>query len=155
MVPLHEPFYLYRIRANSVSTAGSKAGSFLKDWAIIHRSLMAFHAAISKEPGYDHGISECWARQWEKRIVYFWFSPDIIREVPRSKRVETLSLLFENGTGDFELLAQYVPRSTRMAMSWILLFVKHPVCRGVIELLFKLHFALSSGRRKGETGIRA
>ena len=155
VVPLHEPFYLYRIRANSVSTAGSKAGSFLKDWAIIHRSLMAFHAAISKEPGYDHGISECWARQWEKRIVYFWFSPDIIREVPRSKRVETLSLLFENGTGDFELLAQYVPRSTRMAMSWILLFVKHPVCRGVIELLFKLHFALSSGRRKGETGIRA
>ena len=155
VVPLHEPFYLYRIRANSVSTAGSKPGSFHKDWAIILRSLMAFHAEVSKEPGFDRGISACWAHQWENRIVYFWFSPDNLRAIPREKRMETLSVLFENGTGDFELLAQYVPCSTRMAMSWIRMFVKHPACRGMVELLFKLYFALSGGNREGAKSIKA
>lgn len=155
VVPLHEPFYLYRMHANSVSSAGEKAGYFLGDWAIILRSLMAFHARISKEPGYDRGISVCWAYQWERRIVYFWFSPDNLRAIPREKRVESLSVLFENGTRDFDLLAQYVPYSTRVAMNWIRLFVKYPACRGMIEILFKLHSALFSGHVKDAESIRA
>ena len=156
VIPLHEPFYLYRIRENSISTAGmSKAGFFLKDWAIILRSLMAFHAEISKEPGYDYGISRSWARQWEKRIMYFWFSPNSLMAIPREKRVETLSILFENGIGDFELLARYVPCSTRLAMHWIKVFAKHPACRGTIEFLIKLYFALFGGNGKGASSINA
>ena len=143
VVPLHEPFYLYRIRENSISTEGmSKTGFFHKDWAIILRSLMAFYAGVSKEPGFDHGISKCWARQCEERIVYFWFSPDNLRAIPREKRMETLSVLFENGTGDFELLSRDVSFPTWLAMLWIRVFVKHPACRGTIEFLFKLYFAL-------------
>ena len=155
VVPLHEPFYLYRIRENSISTAGmSQAGFFHRDWAIILRSLMAFHARVSKEPGFDRGISKSWARQWERRIVSFWFSPDNLRAVSREKRVETLSLLFENGAGDYKLLARYVPCSTRLAMHWIFVFSKHPACRGTIEFLFKLYFAMFPSCRKGMEGIR-
>ncbi len=154
VVPLHEPFYLYRIRANSVSDAAKKPGIYLKDWAVIQRSLFAFHAEVSKEPGFDRYLSERVAYQWLRRIVYFWFSPDNLRAVPRAKRVETLSMLFENGTGDFKLLAQYAPCRTRMTMSWILMFVKHPACRGFVELLFKLHFWLSVRFRKTAKDIR-
>ena len=154
VVPLHEPFYLYRIHANSVSAAGSKAGVFLKDWAIILRSLMAFHAAVSKEPGYDRSISASWARHWEHRIVYFWFSPENLRSIPRARRAETLAMLFENGTGDFDLLARYLPLHSRIAMGWIRLFAGHSVWRGPAEFFFKLYFALSFKLRAETKTIR-
>ena len=35
VVPLHEPFYLYRIRPGSVQTKAKGADYFLKDWSII------------------------------------------------------------------------------------------------------------------------
>ena len=155
VVPLHEPFYLYLIRANSISGAGKKPGTFLKDWAVIQRSLFAFHARVSKEPGHDSGISECWASQWLRRIVFFWFSPDSLKSIPRERRVETLSVLFENDAGDFDLLAQYVPHSTRVAMSLIRLFMHHPACRGMVEFLLRLFFALSPRERRKKKPVHA
>lgn len=149
IVPLHEPFYLYRIRTNSVSTVANKAGFFHKDWAIILRSLLAFHAKVSKEPEFDRGISVSWARQWLQKIFYFWFFPANVSAIPRSSRLGTLEVLFENGTGDFDLLAQYVPLSTRTAMGWVSMFMNHSSCRWLAELLFQWYFALSTMRRAG------
>ena len=70
VVPLHEPFYLYRIQENSVSVLGAKTGGFLKDFAIIIRSLLAFHAAKSKNQGVDPRLSSCWARQWLNWLLF-------------------------------------------------------------------------------------
>ena len=63
VVPLHEPFYIYRIRANSIITAARDPGRFLKDYAVIGRSNLAFHAKISQEPGFDRRISPLWAKK--------------------------------------------------------------------------------------------
>ena len=146
VVPIHEPFYLYRIRVNSVSTAAKGAGYFHKDWAIIQRSLLAFHAEVSKAPSFDRRVSACWARHWIQRIFYFWFSPRSIADIPRQRRLETLNVLFENGFDDFFALAGCVSRSKRTAMGWVRMFVKHPSLRWLAELLFKSYFALSAMR---------
>ncbi len=75
VVPLHEPFYLYRIRPNSVQTKARGAGYFLKDWAIITKSLLAFYAKVSREEGFDERVVPCWIRQWFSRLNFRWFSP--------------------------------------------------------------------------------
>ena len=108
------------------------------------RPQLAFHASVSKEPDFDRNLSVCWARRWLQRIIYFWFSPEKIAAISRSTCVETLKSMFENGFGDFDLLAQYVPRSSRTAMGWTRMFVKHSFCRRLAEFLFELCFGFSA-----------
>ena len=153
VVPLHEPFYLYRIRNNSVSTAAKGAGYFHKDWAIILRSLMAFHTAVSKEPGFDRRISGYWSSQWLQRIFYFWFEPEKIRTISRERRLETLNILFANGLDDLNILLKTAPRSKRIAAGWMVMFLRRPALRGLSEFLFKIYFSLAAAKRKDNSSI--
>ena len=144
VVPLHEPFYLYRLRANSVSSGakGKGAGYFHKDWAIITKSLFAFHARVSREPGFDRRVSVCWARHWVSRFLYFWFDPQNISSIPRERRLETLNILFSDGFDDFNLLLRYVGAGKRIAGWWARAFVRCPVLRGSAELFFRCYFRM-------------
>lgn len=143
VVPLHEPFYLYRLRANSVSSAANVAGYFHKDWAIIIKSLFAFHAQVSRESGFDRRISVCWARHWITLFLYFWFDPQNMNSIPRERRLETLNILFSDGFDNFNLLLKSAGVGKRIAGWWARTFVRCPEMRGLAELFFHCYFRLS------------
>jgi len=147
VVPLHEPFYVYRLQAASVSSSARGAGYFHGDWTVIVRSLLAFHAKASAEPGFDTRISRCWARQWLPWILYFWFDPKNVRDIPRSRRVETLSGVFARGFADFDRLLAAASPSKRVAGLLVKAFVRAAVARKPVELLFALHFKLGAIRK--------
>lgn len=143
VVPLHEPFYLYRINESSVSSSAKGAGYFHKDWAIILKSLLAFHTLVSKDTGFDKRVSSCWGRRWLSLIFYFWFDPQNIKQIPRSLRLETLKSLFSDGFGDFNALLSSATFSRRLQGWWVRAFVKHAFLRSAAEAFFKVYFALS------------
>ena len=155
VVPLHEPFYLYRLRPNSVSSAAKGAGYFYKDWAIINKSLFAFHANVSREPGFDRCVSECWARQWISRFLYLWFMPQSIRAIPRERRLETLNILFSDGFCDFNVLLKYAGKGKRLMGWWARVFVRCPALRWLAEQFFLCYFWLSGlkGRKKTDSCV--
>lgn len=148
VVPLHEPFYIYRIRRNAVGSSAKGPGYFHGDWAVIIRSLLAFHAKVSKEPGFDRRISSIWGNKWISWICYFWFAPENVRSIPRARRVETLVSLFAGGFDDFNTLLHCTPLAKRTAGRWVCAFVRHRTLRGAAELFFKAYFRLSGIRRK-------
>ena len=147
VVPLHEPFYIYRLQAASVSSSARGWGYFHGDWATIIRSLLSFHAQVSAEPGFDRRITETWGRKWTGWIFYFWFDPENVRKIPRARRTETLAALFADGFGDFGVLMKSLPRARRMAGWWVRAFVRHPALRGAAELFFRAYFRLAGARR--------
>ena len=149
VVPLHEPFYLYRIRPNAVGSSAKGPGYFHGDWATIIRSLLAFHAHVSVESRFDGRISDVWGRKWTGWIFYFWFDPGNVRSIPRARRVETLKAIFADGFGDFAALTRTLPRARRVAGWWVRAFVRHPALRGAAELFFRVYFRLSGVRRAG------
>ncbi|MBR4676281.1 MAG: glycosyltransferase [Victivallales bacterium] len=151
VIPLHEPFYRYRIQSASVGSAARGAGYFHRDWAVILRSLLAFHAKVSVEPDFNTQISQHWARQWIQLIFFFWFFPKNIDKIPRALRVETLELLFANGFNDFNLLITAMPQKTKRVLAWWMRqFIRHPSMRTFSEWFFKCYFFLAGFRRKEE-----
>ena len=144
VIPLHEPFYLYRIQSASVSSSARGAGYFHRDFAIILRSLFAFHAKVSADKEFNPIVSEYWARQWIQLIFFFWFYPRNIDKIPRALRVETLELLFDHGFNDFNLLITSIPqKSKRMLAWWIRLFIRCPSMRLFSEWFFRCYFFFS------------
>lgn len=137
VVPLHEPYYLYRIRANSVQTKAKGRGYFHKDFAIGLKSLFAFHAKVSKEPGFDPRVAQSWARAWGTTLFVKWFSSDFVRGIPRRERLETLKIIFADGFGDFDSLMAAGSRQRRFAGKWVKFFVRHPNFGWLSELFFR------------------
>lgn len=138
VVPIHEPFYLYRIRENSVQTKAKGAGYFYKDLAIRLHSLLAFHAKVSKEPGFDRRIAVGWARRWSSTIFARWFGKGFVADIPRERRVETLEIVFSDGFDDFHALLKAGSWGSRVAGRWVEKFMCDPLSRGRIEKRFKL-----------------
>ncbi len=136
VIPIHEQFYLYRIRENSVMTLAKGAGYFYKDLAIRLNSLMAFHSTVSKEPDFDRRVADCWARRWSSAVFSRWFNPMPVKEIPREQRVETLNIVFSNGFDDFHTLLKSAPLSARIAGRWVESYLRNPTRRTFIEKLF-------------------
>ena len=153
VVPLHEPFYLYRIRTGSVQTLAKGADYFMKDWSIITKSLLAFYGKVSREDGFDTRVVPCWIRQWfsEGRMIFLWFFPTRIKEIPREKRVEWLKFIFEDGFGSYDRMMKYGSLPQRAAAFHVRLFVKYPVLRWYAELFFRVYFRLAEQSRPKET----
>lgn len=140
VVPIHEPFYLYRIRTGSVQTKKKSADHFMKDWAIITGSLIAFYGRVSQMPDFDRRVAPCWTRQWLSRMNYRWFSEKSLRMIPREKRLETLKSIFANGFDSYRDLLKYGSFPQRMAGYWVLTFIRHPSMRWAAELFFRHYF---------------
>ena len=151
VVPLHEPFYLYRIRPNSVQTKAKGADYFMKDWAIITKSLLAFYDKVSREDGFDTRVVPCWIRQWLSRMNHTWFSMKAQKMIPREKRVEWLKFIFKDGFGSYDRMMKYGSFPHRVAAFHVRLFVKYPVLRGYSELFFQVYFRLAYRTRPKET----
>ena len=140
VVPIHEPFYLYRIRENSVQTKAKGAGYFYKDLAIRLKALMAFHAKVSQAPDFDRRIARAWARRWTSTIFSRWFDRASVRDIPRERRVETLEIVFADGFDDFHALLEAASRGSRIAGKWVETYMRDPSSRGKIEKKFALWY---------------
>ena len=147
VVPTHEPFYLYRRREGAI-TISVRHASQLQDQAIIHKSLLAFHAKIHGEAGFDERISVGWSQSWLNWMFPLWFWPWRVSNIPRSVRYDTLRFLFSDGFDDFNLLLKHASLTRRIAGWWFRLFVKRPRLQFASELFFRCYFRLSE-RRKG------
>lgn len=151
VIPLHEPFYLYRIRVNSVQTKAKGLDYFMKDWAVITGSLLDFYGKVSGNANYDPRVTACWIRQWLSRMNYMWFSPKAIRLIPRKKRHETLEFIFANGFWSHrDMLRNGGSPAQIMAGFWVRFFVKHPHLGWISELFFRFYFQ-TAGKNRIET----
>ena len=149
VVPLHEPFYLYRIRPNSVQTKAKGADYFMKDWSIITKSLLAFYGRVSKEDGFDSRVVPTWIRQWFSRLNFRWFSPKAQRLIPREKRAEWLDFIFADGGFDSYCdMLKCGSLSQRVTAFHVRLFVKHPSLRWAADLFFRFYYMLVLRKRE-------
>lgn len=166
VVPIHEPYYLYRIRSGSVSTLAKNSGYFLNDYSAILKSLLAFHATVSAEAGFDRRISSYWARHWLNWICYYWFAPRVIKGTPRQRRIETLRNALADGFDGLDRLLRSSTMARRVAGSFMKLFVTRPRLAWLADAFFRFaYFPLAELRdrlhscraeatapsRKGET----
>ena len=149
VVPIHEPFYLYRIRTGSVQTVAKGADYFMKDWAIITKSLLAFYDKVSREDGFDTRVVPCWIHQWISRMNYTWFSPKALKQIPRAKRAEWLEFIFEDGFDSHRRMLKSGSLPQRMAAWHVRLFVRHPSLRWAAENYFRLFFMVMERFSKG------
>ena len=137
VIPLHEPFYIYRVRTESISSLAKKPDYFYDDYAEILKSLLAFHAKVSREPGFDSRISRFWARHWMLWPCYRWFSPRAIAGAPRERRIHTLQRIFTDGFGDLDVLMRHATIPRRIAAIFIKLFVRHPSAAWITDAFFR------------------
>ena len=154
VVPLHEPFYLYRIRTGSVQTVAKGADYFMKDWAIITRSLLAFYGKVSREDGFDVRVVPCWIRQWVSRMNYTWFSPKALKQIPRAKRAEWLEFIFQDGFDSYCRMMKSGTFPQRVAAWNVRLFVRHPSLRWAAELYFRNFFKITEQKVQESDGFR-
>ena len=140
VVPLHEPFYLYRIRPKSIMTASPDPARLMPDRARILRSNYAFFAEIFSEPGFDVRLGPPWAAKWLNWPYFFWFSPKAMRLVSRRMRRETLSLAFGGGFGDFDLLTSFSTTPRKVAAAFLKLFVRHPAAGWLADAFFRFAY---------------
>ena len=136
VIPIHEPFYRYRIRSGSISMSAKKTDYFLKDYAAILKSLFAFHAKVSSGPGFNSRLSRLWAQHWLTWLFYYWFASRVIRLTPRRARMETLQSLFADGFGNFDSLLHASTFPRRFASVFIKLFVRHPALSRLVDAFF-------------------
>ena len=137
VIPIHEPFYIYRIRENSVQTQSNQAGRFHRDLAIRLKSLISFNVRVSGESGFDRRISKAWAIRWTSTIYRMWFSPGIVATVPLETRVETFGIIFSDGTGDFDVLLKSASLPARIAGWWVKASLRGAKWRRLAELFFR------------------
>lgn len=138
VIPLHEPFYIYRVRSSSISTLAKNYEYFHHDYAEILSSLLAFHAKVSREPGFDKRLSACWARHWLTWPCFFWFSSRAIAGSSRKERIESLQSVFCDGFADFDALAKYATPSRKLAFFFIKLAIRHPSSAWLTDAFFRL-----------------
>ena len=144
IVPIHEPYYIYRIRPKSITTLWNGPAFFLKDWAIITKSLLSFYDKVSRDADFNTSVVPCWVRQWISRMNYRFFSPMALKKIPREKRVELLNIVFEDGFGSYDSMMKFGSFPQRTAAFFVRLFIKHSSLRWVTELFFRFYFKFVS-----------
>ena len=147
VVPIHEPFYLYRKRSGAVTTSVPN-DRLLVDQAIIHKSLLSFFGRVRRDPEFDGRVAARWCRCWTNWIFYAWFSPRNLDHIARSTRTRTLELLFEDGYGDFDALLKHASAPRRIAGWWFAAFTRTPCLKIASELFFRCYFFLSGLKRR-------
>jgi len=149
VVPLHEPFYMYRTRDDSIMGVSRAAGPKLEHYARVLKSLFAFHAALAKERGFDPEVSRVLGRSWLALLRNEWFGTDSLASIPRQRRLETLRTVFSDGFGDFRALLAPAPLFRRAAGWCVVLFVRVPVLRRAIETFLPHIYERLARRARG------
>ena len=108
VVPTHLKFYLYRRRADSITTARKERN--LSDIAIVYRSLFRFHAEV--KPAAE--VSRGWARNWLNTFFNAFFFPARSSVRVSEHRASALKALFAEGFGDFDRLVRHASKAKRI-----------------------------------------
>ncbi len=151
VIPLHEPFYVYRIRPNSVQTSKNRHDpvASLMVLSCILKSLFAFHANCSKRTDFNPQITTYWSKRWTQILLLRWFSAQSIKRINRKKRRETLEFIFCNGFEDFNALLKNESVSKRIACFCICLYVRFPILAYPLEFFLKnIYILMTSYYRK-------
>ena len=113
---LDESFYIYRRRANSLTTEASSR--LLFDLAHQIRSLLAF--VETHEIPLD--ILVIWSNQWVSLLFWFMFSPVSSKKIGDMDRKHALEILFSNeGKKAFLRLARRASFPKRLALPLFLM----------------------------------
>ena len=150
VIPLHEPFYRYRIRDNSITTtASNKLETFLGHLAIRFKSLFRFHATECALPGFDARISRCLAGNWLRLLRNCWFHPINTAKINEQRRRDTLNVLFADGFDDFKKIAKADTACHRMLAHLVRLWVCPPSVARLVDFFFHYFgFPLAEFRSK-------
>jgi len=140
VIPLHETVYNYRIHSNSVQTFAKNENEYLKDWAVIIKSMLQFHEKISRENDFDVRITKIWQKRFFFPLVCRFFSLRCQKEVPREKRVEYLNYIFEDNFDAFDCLMTSASFHLSIAAFFVRMFVKHEHLRWIADLFFRISF---------------
>lgn len=113
---LDEALYVYRRRANSLTTEAS--ARIATDVVANLRSLLGFVAA-NDIPG---DILAIWANQWFALLCWFMFHPVTSRKISDADRLQALrSLMADGGRESLKRLAPKLSRPRRLAFPLVLL----------------------------------
>ena len=139
-VPIHEPYYWYRVRPHSAMSS-ERAGEILpgayhRFFAMALHSLGEFFRKISQEPDFDSRCGKVWARHWTLILFIRWFSKKYVTQIPRAERLATLNMLFGDGFSDYDALMRYANFTRRFAFRWVKVFVRCPMLRWLAERFF-------------------
>lgn len=138
-----ETFYVYRRRANSLTTEGSSR--LLFDLVRQVRSLLDF----STRTEIPEDLRRIWSSQWLSTFYWFMFHPVSSRKISNADRNAALKELFAgSGLEQFRKLAVRASRPKRLAVPLLVL-----ASRGVVwpvKLYFRLLYYPLSGLRNGQ-----
>lgn len=137
-----ETFYVYRRRANSLTTEGSVR--LLFDLTGQVRSLLDF----SSRTEIPEDLRRIWSNQWLSTFYWFMFHPVSSRKVSNADRRKALKILFDgSGLEVFRNLAARASRPKRAALPLLVL-----AARGLVwpaKLYFRLLYYPLTGLRSG------
>lgn len=139
VVPIHELYYFYRIRENSVMTSNFGSGVLLLHCSKRLYNLYVFYRDISKKEVPDPIVTAVW-KEWMISIIYGrWFYPWAIHRIPRKRRVCALRHVFQ--TPDISrFLMENEPFIQKLKVYFMYLSVRHPTCGAWISDLFFLTY---------------
>lgn len=109
VVPTHLPFYLYRRRADSITTG--RTGGHLEDVAVVYRNLFKFHRTVAPSAA----VSRAWARNWLNTFYAVFFYPGGGRPVDPVRRKKALKICFAEGMAGLACLARFASCPKRVA----------------------------------------
>ena len=144
VIPLHEPYYIYRVHPNSIQTIAKSETEFLKDWGVILKSLLLFHEKLSRESHFDARITTILRRHLIRALIKRFFSIQCQKEIPREKRAEYLKDIFEDNFDAFDHMMASAPFDLSTEARLVRIFVKHVHLRWIVDLSFRVFFILFS-----------
>ena len=137
---LDEVFYVYRRRANSLTTEASSR--LLFDLIQQVRSLLEF----ADKTRIPDDLMRIWSAQWLSTLFWFLFHPVTSRKIPDCDRRKALEQLFDSaGKSRIRRLALFASRPKRFAIPLLSLAAKGVVLPA--KLYFRLLYYPLSAKR--------
>lgn len=142
VMPTHLLFYLYRHRADSITTACSERN--LEALAEAYGSLFRFHAQANP----TEEVSRAWARNWLNGFFRAFFFAGGGTVLSGSRRKKALRRLFSNGFAEFDALARFASRPKRIGAKVIRFAVRTGWYLPATLFFSGLYYPIAVRRRK-------
>ena len=145
IVPLHIPFYFYRIVPNTIMTAPRHRILRLKALAKVIRSNLVFYTEVSKaKEGVDPVVSRFFA---DYSLALIWgrlFYPRKSYFIPYKYQIAILRFMLADNLDSFRLLAKHASPAKRFASHFLLLSVIYPAWTiSITYWFFQFYFRIA------------
>lgn len=137
--PIHELYYFYRIRNNSVTNTKYGSGVLLLHHARRLNCFLEFYYDVYQKGTSDSIILTIWRQWFIKAVCFRWSSPRVIHLVPRKRRLCSLRHVFKNPNA-FRFFTENASFFQRLKIFFVLLSVRHPIYGAWFADLFFMSF---------------